>query len=146
HYAELAGKLTAQTDVHIAILGSKDERDAGAVIARHSPERCVDLTGKLSLLEMIEWIRLSAAMVSNDTGPMHVAAALGRPVVALFGPTEPRRTGPYGQLERVLRLTSLPCTPCLKDTCAYSKPFECLRGLSPALARAEARRRMTGSK
>jgi hypothetical protein len=53
-------------------------------------------------------------LVTNDTGPMHAAAALGKPLVALFGPTEPRRTGPYGQLENVLRL-DLPCSPCLKS-------------------------------
>ena len=70
-------------------------------------------------------------MVTNDTGPMHVAAALGKPIVALFGPTEPRRTGPYGHLEQVLQL-ELPCVPCLKPYCTFHKPLECLRGLAPA--------------
>jgi heptosyltransferase-1 len=70
-------------------------------------------------------------LITNDTGPMHVAAALGKPVVALFGPTEPRRTGPYGQLQNVLRI-DLPCSPCLKSTCHFEKLNECLRGLSPA--------------
>jgi ADP-heptose:LPS heptosyltransferase len=77
---------------------------------------------------MMEWIRLSELMISNDTGPMHVAAALGKPVVAVFGPTEPRRTGPYGQLQNVVRI-DLPCSPCLKSHCTYSKPMECLRGI-----------------
>jgi ADP-heptose:LPS heptosyltransferase len=63
---------------------------------------------------------------------MHVAAALGKPLVALFGPTEPRRTGPYRQLENVLRL-DLPCSPCLKSVCHFEKPEECLRALPPAL-------------
>jgi ADP-heptose:LPS heptosyltransferase len=80
---------------------------------------------------MVEWIRLSELMVSNDTGPMHVAAALGTPLVALFGPTEPRRTGPYRQLDHVLQL-KLPCVPCLKSRCRYVKPFECLEALTPA--------------
>jgi ADP-heptose:LPS heptosyltransferase len=79
---------------------------------------------------MVEWIRLGELMVSNDTGPMHVAAALGKPVVALFGPTEPRRTGPYGQVEHVLQ-TALPCQPCFKSRCAYIKPNECLLSISP---------------
>ena len=61
---------------------------------------------------------------------MPVAAALGRPVVALFGPTEPRRTGPYGQVDQVLRI-DLPCVPCMSDSCSYSRPLECLRGLAP---------------
>jgi ADP-heptose:LPS heptosyltransferase len=70
-------------------------------------------------------------MVTNDTGPMHAAAALNKPLVALFGPTEPRRTGPYGHLENVLRL-DLPCSPCLKSHCVYEKPNECLKAISPA--------------
>jgi ADP-heptose:LPS heptosyltransferase len=79
---------------------------------------------------MVEWIRLSELMISNDTGPMHVAAALGKPVVAIFGPTEPRRTGPYGQLQNVVRI-DLPCAPCLKSHCTYFKPMECLRAIAP---------------
>jgi ADP-heptose:LPS heptosyltransferase len=69
-------------------------------------------------------------LISNDTGPMHVADALGKPVVAMFGPTDPRRTGPYSQRERALH-HSLPCAPCLKDTCRWSQPLECLRALTP---------------
>jgi ADP-heptose:LPS heptosyltransferase len=57
---------------------------------------------------------------------------MGKPLIALFGPTEPRRTGPYGQLANVLRV-DLPCSPCLKPHCGLIKPEECLRALSPAL-------------
>jgi ADP-heptose:LPS heptosyltransferase len=81
---------------------------------------------------MVEWLRLCDLMVTNDTGPMHVAAALGKPLIALFGPTEPRRTGPYGQLENVLHI-ELPCSPCFKDHCTYEKPNECLNAISPAM-------------
>jgi ADP-heptose:LPS heptosyltransferase len=131
HFGELVRLLAkAQPELRFAILGSRTEADLGQTIARVHPQRCLDLTGQLSLPEMVEWIRLGELMVTNDTGPMHVAAALGKPVVAVFGPTDPRRTGPYGQIEEVLQL-KLPCVPCLKDTCAYEKPLECLRGLSP---------------
>jgi len=131
-FAELVLLLApANPGFHFAILGGEEDRPLGEAIARVDSARCLDLTGRLSLPEMVEWIRLSELMVSNDTGPMHVAAALGTPVVALFGPTEPRRTGPYRQLEQVLQL-KLPCVPCLKHRCAYVKPFECLRGIPPA--------------
>jgi heptosyltransferase I len=131
-YAELV-RLLAPTNpaLRFAILGGEKDRELGKVISRVEPARCLDLTGCLSLPEMVEWVRLSALMVSNDTGPMHVAAALGTPVVALFGPTEPRRTGPYRQLDHVLRL-DLPCVPCFKSCCHYVKPLECLRALPPA--------------
>lgn len=124
--------LAARPDFRCAILGSGDDAAAGAALAQADPKRCLDLTGKISLPEMVEWIRLSELMVSNDTGPMHVAAAIGKPLVALFGPTEPRRTGPYGQLQNVLRV-DLPCSPCLKQHCTYAKPLECLQAISPEM-------------
>jgi len=120
----------ARPELRFAILGSAEDNAAGAAISQAAPQQCLDLTGKISLPEMIEWIRLSDLMISNDTGPMHVAAALGKPVVAIFGPTEPRRTGPYGQLQNVIRV-DLPCAPCLKSKCHYSLPMECLRAISP---------------
>ena len=90
---------------------------------------------------MVEWLRLCDLMVTNDTGPMHVAAALGKPLIALFGPTEPRRTGPYGQLENVLRI-DLPCSPCLKSYCAWKNPNECLNAISPAMVFERVRNRL----
>ena len=142
-FAELARRLATEVaEMRFAVLGDKEDIPLGKTIARAVPDRCLDLTGKTSLLEMVEWIRLSELMVTNDTGPMHVAAALGKPVIALFGPTEPRRTGPYGQVNRALQLNSLPCVPCFKDKCAYEKPFECLRGLSPAVVLEDVLRRL----
>jgi len=128
--------------VRFAILGGPEDVDPGRTIAAKAPERCLDLTGKLSLPEMVEWIRLSALMLTNDTGPMHVAAALNKPVVALFGPTNPHRTGPYRQLASTLQL-SLPCVPCLKPRCTWSEPLACLQALRPELV-IEAMRRKLG--
>jgi heptosyltransferase I len=132
YYAEVARALAAKRpELRFAVLGGEDERALGEAIAKAGGPRCLDLTGKLSLPEMVEWLRRSDLMVTNDTGPMHVAAALGKPVVAIFGPTTPQRTGPYRQLEHVLQL-SLPCVPCLNSWCSYSKPLECLRALPPS--------------
>ncbi|MFM2295879.1 MAG: lipopolysaccharide heptosyltransferase, partial [Verrucomicrobiota bacterium] len=109
NYAALVAQLAAQfPDLHFAILGGADERALGDTIAAAMPSRALNLCGQITLPEMIEWLRLCTAMVTNDTGPMHVAAALGKPVVGIFGPTEPSRTGPYGQLENILRVP-LPC-------------------------------------
>ena len=125
----LAGKFPA---ARFGILGDQGDRPLGEMILQAAPEHCLNLCGATSLPEMIEWVRLCDLMVTNDTGPMHVAAALGRPLVALFGPTAPERTGPYGQLENVLRL-DLPCSPCLSARCSIKKKDECLRALPPAL-------------
>jgi heptosyltransferase I len=129
HFAALAGRLLAHhPSFRIAVLGGNDDRELGAEIAARHGGSCLDLTGQLSLPGMVEWLRRSALLVTNDTGPMHVAVALGRPVVALFGPTEPSRTGPYGQLANVLR-RDLPCAPCMKSTCANPEPLACLKSL-----------------
>ena len=133
NFAELVRLLAAGfPDVRFAILGNDDDKPLGKIIARAEPRRSLNLCGQTSLPEMVEWLRLCKLMITNDTGPMHVAAALGKPLIALFGPTEPRRTGPYGQLENVLRI-NLPCSPCLKSHCTYEKPNECLKAISPAM-------------
>jgi lipopolysaccharide heptosyltransferase I len=142
HFAALVRQLAGEhPELRFAVLGNNEDHQIGANIAQAAPGRCLDLTGQTSLPELVEWVRLSALVVTNDTGPMHVAAALGGPVVALFGPTEPRRTGPYGQIAHVLQ-TGLECVPCMKSTCAYVRPFECLRAITPDRVAAEVRRRL----
>ncbi len=141
NFAELLRRLVqAYTSLRFAVLGGPEDQVLGKSIAGAVPGCCLDLTGQLSLPEMVEWIRLCELMVTNDTGPMHVAAALGRPVVALMGPTEPRRTGPYGQPGSVLQL-DLQCAPCLKPRCSNLEPLACLRQLTvPTVYAAVARR------
>lgn len=142
HFAELARRLAGNfPDAHFAILGAKDDQLLGEIISQTAPARCLNLCGRTSLPEMVEWIRRCDLMVTNDTGPMHAAAALGTPLVALFGPTEPRRTGPYGRLETVLRL-DLPCSPCLKSRCHFERPDECLRALAPAQVLAQVHKQL----
>lgn len=142
YFAELVKSLAAQNgEFRFVILGGKEDRHLGERIAQAEPQRCLDLTNQTSLPEMIEWIRLSELIVTNDTGPMHVAAALGKPVVAMFGPTNPNRTGPHGQINRALRI-HLPCSPCLKASCAYEKPMECLRAITPQFVEREIQQRL----
>ena len=133
HFSELVRLVNKQfPETHFAILGGADDLPLGEKISQAAPEKTLNLCGKTSLPEMIEWVRRCDLLVTNDTGPMHVAAAMHKPLVALFGPTAPRRTGPYGQLQNVLRL-DLPCSPCLKPVCAIEKTDECLRALPPAV-------------
>jgi len=140
HFAALTRQLAAEfSEVRFAILGGGGEDQAlGESIAQAAPGRCLNLAGQTSLLEMIEWLRACDLLVTNDTGPAHAAAALGKPVISLFGPTEPRRTGPYGQLQRVLQ-HPLPCAPCLKSRCGWPQPLECLTVIPPAMVAAQVR-------
>ena len=71
----------------------------------------------------------ASLLITNDSGPMHVAAAVGTPVVALFGPTSVVRTGPYGAGHRVL-VTEISCRPCLSRTCKNPVQLECLTRIS----------------
>ena len=117
-------------NLNFIVLGGNEDQELGAQLAEVLPDRCLDLTRKTTLAEMIELLRLSKAMITNDTGPMHAAAALRLPVVGLFGPTDPRRTGPYRQLASSLR-SQLPCSPCLKPRCRWPKHMECLHQIRP---------------
>jgi lipopolysaccharide heptosyltransferase II len=132
-YAEAVRSLGAEfQELQFAVIGGRDDVALGAALAQAAPGRCLDLTGQTSLPELAEWVRMSDLVVSNDTGPMHIAAALGKPVVALFGPTDPRRTGPFRQLHHVLQ-APLPCAPCCNTRCHFERHLACLREISPAV-------------
>jgi ADP-heptose:LPS heptosyltransferase len=78
--------------------------------------RSINFAGKTTLTELAALYEKAALVISTDTGPMHLAAAMGTPVVALFGPTAPWRTGPYGAGHQVIT-AGLECSPCFKRRC-----------------------------
>jgi len=84
-----------------------------------------DLTGKTSLRELVALLERASLVIANDSGPMHIAAALGRPLVTLFGPTNPIRTGPFQRMDSVVRL-DIPCSPCYSKHCSHQS---CLQWL-----------------
>jgi ADP-heptose:LPS heptosyltransferase len=90
----------------------------------------LSLVGRLSLTQLTAVLREVDLMISVDSGPMHIAAAVGTPVVGLFGPTDPRRTGPLGP-GSVLR-RELPCSPCLQRRCRIADTYLCMRDLTVA--------------
>jgi heptosyltransferase-2 len=92
------------------LIGTKGEQGLCRGIQSRAPGTA-DLAGKTTLAEVVALIRRAAVVVTNDSGAMHIAAALGRPAVSIFGPTNPAQVGPYGQPESVVRL-NLPCSPC----------------------------------
>ncbi|MGA2555851.1 MAG: lipopolysaccharide heptosyltransferase II [Verrucomicrobiota bacterium] len=139
NFVELARLMRGMGAWRFVILGSGDERALGEAIAGANPGRCLNLAGQTSLWEMIEWVRRGRLVISNDTGPMHVAAALGRPLIALFGPSNPRHTGPYGKAGSVLQINSLPCIPCMQPNCHYAAPLACLTRITPLSVYAKVR-------
>jgi ADP-heptose:LPS heptosyltransferase len=94
-----------------------------------------DLTGKLNLRQIVALLERAQLVIANDTGPMHLAAALGRPLVTPYGPTSARRTGPFGRNDSVIRL-DLPCSPCFSRSCSHRSCLEWLE-VEPVLKLAE---------
>jgi len=133
NFAELVKEMRGRTGLRFVVLGRPSERSLGEAIQAADPKRCLNLAGQTSLWEMIEWIRLSRLVITNDTGPMHVAAALKKPLVAVFGPTNPKNTGPYGKLEDVIQITRLACVPCMSSRCFNSEHLACLHRITPAM-------------
>ncbi len=127
----------ARPDTRFAILGGQEDIPLAEEIFRHAPNRTLNLAGQTSLHEVIEVIRAAQLIITNDTGPMHMAAATGTPMIALFGPTNPARTGPYGANARVMKV-SLPCAPCLSQRCHWPEKMECLTAIRPETVSAAA--------
>ena len=132
YFVETVRQLAERAaDLNFAVLGSGSDQTLTRAVVSACPERIVDLANRTSLTEMIEWIRLSDLVITNDTGPMHIAAALRKPLIAIFGPTDPASTGPYGQPDAVFQAAYPPCIPCLKRDCRYDEPLACLHAITP---------------
>jgi heptosyltransferase I len=114
--AEKFGKLASLLSIKSIIAGSKSDKDIADQIVSHSKGKSSSLAGRTTLKELIEIMRSARFVISNDSGPMHIAAALGIPVYAIFGPTDPGRTGPYGKGHTLIR-SDTPCAPCFKKSC-----------------------------
>jgi lipopolysaccharide heptosyltransferase I len=104
------GRHFIQSGWDVVLAGAPRDRAVCAVVARDC-DGAVDLCGKTSLPQLASLVRRAGICITNDSGPMHLAAALGTPLVAVFGPTDPVWVGPYGQARSVVRV-GLACSPC----------------------------------
>jgi len=115
-FARLIDSLIEQYDCGIIFTGSLNDRPVIDDISCQMKGRAVNLAGETTLKMLAALYAEADMVVSTDTGPMHLAAAIGTPVVALFGPTAPWRTGPYGTGHQIVRV-ELECAPCFKRQC-----------------------------
>jgi heptosyltransferase-2 len=132
HFAKLAQQLAVTNlDSLILILGSKKEFDLGDSISKLSnhPNQVINWCGKTSLDEAIACISLATAVVSNDSGLMHITAAFKRPQVAIFGSSDPRHTPPLS-LKAKIHWLHLECSPCFKRICPLGHS-KCLVDITP---------------
>lgn len=114
-FAELCDRIVGELKKVVVFTGGRNDETVRHIRSfMHYPS--VDLTGRTTLRDLACLYGRAALVVTTDSGPMHVAAAVGTPTVALFGPTDPARTGPYGVAHTVIR-AGLPCSPCFLKTC-----------------------------
>jgi lipopolysaccharide heptosyltransferase II len=126
-FAEAAAKITAQSSARWILLGTKNDAAIGEEIAAAIGDHCVNRIGQTTLEQLIDELRQCRLLLTNDTGTMHLAALLGVPVVAIFGSTEPRLTGPLGNGHTVLR-HHVECSPCFLRECPID--FRCMKAVS----------------
>ncbi len=115
-YAQLAERLISNDDVQVILFGAQQELSLIDNILSHMSRNPIVLAGETSLEELMGSMIYCDLYIANDSGPMHLAAALGIPLVALFGPTNEKRTAPLGE-EHIIIKKHISCSPCLHRTC-----------------------------
>jgi len=128
NFAELADWLIQEKNATVIFTGSPDDREMVeriVTLMRHGVAE--NWAGKTTLKELAALAAVSDLFITTDTGSMHVAAAVGSKVLALFGPTAPWRTGPYGNSNTVVR-SGIACSPCYQRTC--EKNVKCMTGIT----------------
>ena len=128
HFAALA-RLLAARGCAVWLVGSPKDHAIAETIAAASTGACINLCGKTDIAEAADLLAASRLVVTNDSGLMHIAAAVGRPVIALYGSSSPQFTPPLSVDARILTL-DIECSPCFQRVCPLGH-FKCLNDLSP---------------
>jgi 3-deoxy-D-manno-octulosonic-acid transferase/heptosyltransferase-1 len=135
-FAQLADRIQSELNCRVLLTGSATDRPLIKNIIAPLKEKPLNLAGQTTLKQLAFLYAQCRLLVSTDTGSMHIAAAMGCPVVALFGPTAPWRTGPYGRNHRIIR-AEMSCSPCFKKNCSH---MTCMQNISVEKVFAEARK------
>jgi heptosyltransferase-2 len=115
-FAQVAGRLAAEHEACVLIFGGKGEEELGTAIAGMMTAPTIVFSGRTTVRQLMALIKRCRLFITNDTGPMHIAAAFGVPLVAIFGPTNPAATSPYGPGHELVR-HPVECSPCLLREC-----------------------------
>jgi lipopolysaccharide heptosyltransferase I len=126
NFADLADRLVEDKNAVVVFTGSPDDRGVNERIVSMMREKAINWAGETTLKELAALASYSDLFITTDTGPMHLAAAAGAKVLALFGPTAPWRTGPYGPSHVVVR-TGIECSPCFQRGC---DDVHCMKGIT----------------
>jgi len=126
-FAAAADALSEEWGASVVLMGSAPEMPLSAEIEAAMRRRPVNLAGKTTVRELMALLSLCGFLVTNDSGPMHIAAALGVPIAAIFGPTDWRTTSPWTGKARIVRV-DLDCSPCMLREC--DRGHECMLGVT----------------
>jgi lipopolysaccharide heptosyltransferase I len=137
NYRRLITLLQPKFDIHIFLLGDTDQQTAAQQVCAHSNSSTViDLVGRTSLYQLARLLKAAIVAVGPDSGPGHLAAAVGTPYIALFGPTAPQRVAPYG-CDHLVVQADVPCAPCAERTCQAENNSDCMRSISAEMVEAK---------
>lgn len=125
-FARLSDQLIKDYNAQIVFTGLKQDTQVITNIISLMKQRAVNASGETTLKELAYLFKRSQLIITTDSGPMHIAAAMGTPVIALFGPTAPWRTGPYSKSAKIVR-SELYCSPCFKKKCSH---ISCMKEIS----------------
>lgn len=126
--AQRYGQLASRLDLPVVVIASSAEADIARKVVEASKGNAVSIAGQTGLKDLLAVIRNARFFICNDTGPMHMAAALNVPVFAIFGPANPVRTGPYGGIHTVIS-KDYPCAPCYAWQPCKKWGFRCMQDL-----------------
>ena len=127
-FAALADMLIDEAGMDVALVGAADELEVSLEVSAAMKGQLVMLTGQTSLAQAVAVLSLAGALVTNDTGPAHIAAALERPTLVIFGPTDPRTTRPFSQTAEIIRRPP-ECAPCMLRDCPID--HRCMTAITP---------------
>jgi heptosyltransferase-2 len=146
HYAQLAADVVSQHDAHVVLVGSRADAETTGEILGLLPQATrpavIDLAGRTTLEQLAAVLGIARVCVSNDSGAMHVAAAVGTPLAAIFGPTRENETRPLAHAPTELLIEPVACRPCMLRECPIDHP--CMRDLTPARVLASVTRLLNG--
>src|SRR3989442_4401550 len=138
-FAEVADRVAAEHGGVVLVFGGLGEEELGAAIAGMMTAPTIVLSGRTTVRRLMALIKQCRLFITNDTGPMHIATAFGVPTVAIFGPTDPVTTSPFGSRHELVR-HPVDCSPCLLRECPID--HRCMKGISVEMVRAAAMRQL----
>lgn len=135
-YAVLADRCVDTLRAQVLLIGSKEELDVSRQVANRMHNKPIMLTGKTDIAEVVAVLSVADLLITNDTGPAHISAALGRPTLVIFGPTNPLTTRPFSPFAEIIRHPP-ECAPCMLRDCPID--HRCMTAITPDEVFAHAR-------